>query len=54
MLYRVLVKMPGVFRVIGTNAGINIRVFFVVELRIGEFSSFGESLRAKQFELRKC
>lgn len=53
-MYRVMPNMPGVVRVIRTNVGINIGVLFVIRVRIGEFSSFRQSFRAKLFELREC
>lgn len=53
-MYRVMPNMPGVVRVIRTNVGINIGLLFVIRVRIGEFSSFRQSFRAKQFELKQC
>lgn len=46
--------MPGVVGVIGTVVAIYVGGVFSLQVRIGEFRRFRESLREKQFELEKC
>lgn len=52
--HRVMADMPGVVGVIRKIVAINLGGLFVLQVKIGDFRSFRESFRDKQFELKQC